>query len=315
MSGVSEFEVLEHGAPQRRGTRRIWIAIVILAVALIAAAAIRAIVTAESGAGEFGIESVELVAVTTVDPNARGSGWPIKVGMPADADLPGAQILARVSGDPRQDVEVRSATSGGALSLEPIAPVVIPAGQSAEVPMTIAPLDCGVTDATLDEAGYRWRRATGVQVLESTEGTVVPVSEGARDELARILSDLCAPAGAAPQLTMLDARLDGPWREQVLDITVTLVDTADGAVEPERVLLHPLDGPGLRGIGTFSRPDTPPITLMWSVAPLAEDTDGVLDALVRAIAVVDGKAYPWIIRIVPPAALRSATPLRTEADG
>jgi len=48
---------------------------------------------------------------------------------------------------------------------------------------------------------------------------------------------------------------------------------------------------------------------------LAEDTDGVLDALVRAIAVVDGKAYPWIIRIVPPAALRSATPLRTEADG
>ncbi len=304
-------EVLESGAPERRHTRRLWIAIIVVAVAVLVVGAARTVLLNGPTASVLQVDSVEMTQTITVNPNARGSGWPIKVGMPAGADLPAAIVTVGVSGDPRRDTEIRNATSGGALSVEPVSPTTIPAGETVEVRVTIAPLDCAVTDTTLDKAGYRWRRATGVQLLETTDGIALPVSDGAQDSLAKILSDLCAPAGSAPQITMVDARLDGPWRKQVLDLTVT----AEGDAESERILLHPLDGPGLRGIGTFSKPARPEITLMWSVAPLSEDTDGVLDALVRAITIVDGRAYPWIIRVVPPAALRSATPLRTEPNG
>lgn len=304
-------EVLESGTPARRNTRRLWIAIIIIAITAVIVGAARTLLKSDPTSDALRIESVELTKPATIDPNARGSGWPIKVGMPAGIDLPAAVTSVRVIGDPRRDTEVRNATSGGALSVEPVPPTLIPAGATVDVPVTVAPLDCAVTDATLDEAGYRWRRATGVQLLETTDGVVLPVSDAAQDSLAKILSELCAPAGPPPQITMVDARLDGPWRKQVLDITVT----AEADDSAERILLHPLDGPGLRGIGTFSKPERPDITLMWSVAPLAEDTDGVLDALVRAITVVDDRAYPWIIRVVPPAALRSATPLRTESNG
>lgn len=302
---------MESGAPERRHTRKLWIAIVSVGVGVALFAGVRTVLTHASTPDELGIESVSVQKTGTLDPNARGSGWPIKVGMPAEALLPSATLTVRVTGDPRLDTEVRSAVSGGALSVEPVAPTLIPAGETVDVPVTIAPLDCAVTDSTLDEAGYRWRRATGVQLLETTDAITLPLADTARDDIARVLTDLCAPAGTAPTITMIDARLDGPWRKQVLDLTVT-AETESGA---ERILLHPLDGPGLRGIGTFSKPERPEITLMWSVAPLAEDTDGVLDALVRAITVVDGRAYPWIVRVVPPAALRSATPLRTETDG
>lgn len=302
-------EVLEHGAPTRPRTRRLWIAIICVAAVVLAFAVTRALLAGEPSSRELAIDSITMVKATSIDPNAAGSGWPIKVGMPADAELPGAELLVTVSGDRQRAVEVRTAQSGGALSLEPIAVVEIPAGGQVEIPVTVAPLDCGVTDSTLDEAGYRWRRATGVQVLETTESTALPLSDLARDELSRVLSELCAPAGSAPTVSMIDARLDGPYRDQVLDITAAVESDSD------RALLHPLDGPGLRGIGSFTHPGDLGVTLMWAVAPLAEDTDGVLDALVRVITVVDGTAYPWIVRIVPPAALRAATPLRAVTDG
>ena len=305
---MTEPEVLEQGSPRRRASR--WLvlaaAVVVLAVGVFGARLLAEESTAPTGPL---ISSVEWVDAASVDPNAEGSGWPIKVGMPSEATLPGARLMLTVEADPRRSIEVVTSPSGGALSIQPVEPVVIDAGTPTELAVVIAPLDCAVTDTSLDEAGYRWRRATGVQLLEELGGPVLPLSDSARAQIAEVLSRLCAAAPEAPRLTMVDAMIDGPWRDQVLDITAEVEATAD------RVLLHPLDGPGLRGIGSFQRPGSPSVTLMWAVAPLGEDSDGVLDALVRVIAVKDGIAYPWIARISPPSPLSELTPLRTEPDG
>jgi len=47
--------------------------------------------------------------------------------------------------------------------------------------------------------------------------------------------------------------------------------------------------------------------LMWRVAPQGEQSDGVLDAYVRVITVTGDTAYPWVVRVVPPADLRPAS--------
>lgn len=306
---MSTSEILEQGP--RRPLPRWIIGVGVLLALGVGLFGWRALVDEASAPRELSVVAVSVAEITSIDPNAAGSGWPIKVGMPADGRIPAATLTVTINGDARRDVEIVPASSGGALSIEPTKPRVIAAGTTTDIAVTIAPLDCAVNSTTLDEAGYRWRRAAGVNLVDEIAGATLPLTETAREQLADILLGLCSAAPQPPTISMLDARLDGPWRQQVLDITVALGPSTGP------VLLHPLDGPGLRGIGTFARPDDTDVTLMWAVAPLSEDTDGVLDALVRIITVSDGLAYPWIVRISPPADLavtpRSATltPLRT----
>lgn len=297
-------EVIQHGAESPRRARAPWI--VAGAVVVLGAVITWVAIGASGDPLTPGVNSVAFIAADDIDPAATNADWEQGLGMPAGAVLPGARVALEVTGGPRSPSTVITASSSGAVRLEPAGPFTLPAGETTTIEISLGPTDCAAISlpAGLDEAGYRWRRAAGVQLLEDVNGVPVDVSDNAKLELAAILRDLCAPAGEAPSITMVDAKLDGPWREQVLDIRAQISSSAD------RVLADPLDGPGLRGIGSFKRPTDPDFTLMWAVSPLGEDTDGLLDAYVRILTVVDGTAYPWIERIVPPASIDVSTPLR-----
>lgn len=244
------------------------------------------------------IASIAVAEPRAVSPNAQRSGWAGAPGIPSNAVLPGAVVDIAIDPDPTGPTTVLPAESSGALHIEPGATVNIPQATPATARVVLSPADCGAprTPTGLDEAGYRWRAADGVRLIVDTDGKALPLSAAARDDLARILADLCAPAGEAPRITTLRAQLDGPPREQTLEVTVRL---DSGAVPPDQVTINPLDGPGLRGIGSFARQTSEDITLMWTVAPLGEGTDGQLIPTVQVVTVIDGTAYPWVLRIEP----------------
>lgn len=299
--GPPDMDVLESGEESPRSGRRLGL-VIALAGAVVLAGVAAFFLVQSSTSTSLAVAGIEQVGTTRLEPNAPGSTWEGKLGMPAGASLPGAIVRVTVSGDPRALTRVQSASSSGALHIEGREEVDVPAGGSADLTLVIAPADCTatLTPDGLDEAGYRWRRPAGVQVVEDLNAAALRLTDEARSSLERIMAQLCAPAGASPTIDFVDARLDGPYREQVLDITARVTSDSD------RTLTHPLDGPALRGIGAFERPGDPIVTLMWRVAPLGEQTDGVLDAYVRVITVRGDTAYPWVMRIVPPADLRPA---------
>lgn len=289
-------EVLAHGKDTAPRHRRGIAVAVTLAVA-IALAGIAAYGLLRHGPAPTQVASVERTGDIAIEPNAEGSPWENKLGMPAGKVVPGAWIRVRIEGDPQITANARPAQSSGALHLEQQQPVVASPDGGVEFAAVLGPADCmaAASPSGLDEAGYRWRRPLGVSLVEDANGTSIPLSDDARAQLESIVADLCAPAGRAPTLTMLDARIDGSYSQRVLDIRASLDSVGD------RALTYPLDGPGLRSIGSFERPGDSVVTLLWSVSPLGEDTDGVLDASVRVITVVGDTAYPWIIRVAPPA--------------
>jgi len=290
-------EVLDQGGRPPSRHRRWWVAGVVAVAAIVAALGIRALAEEDTPSG-LRIASLTVAEPRAVSPNAQGSGWAGAPGIPAEAVLPGAAIDIAIDPDPARTTTVLAAESSGALHLEPGTPVDILAGAPGSVRVVLSPADCGapLTPTGLDEAGYRWRAADGVRLIVDTDGRALPLSATARDELARILADLCAPAGEAPHITTMQAQLDGPPREQTLEVTVRL---DSGATPADRVTINPLDGPGLRGIGSFTRQTSEDITLMWTVAPLGEGTDGQLIPTVQVVKVIDGIAYPWVLRIQP----------------
>jgi len=294
-------EVLEQGG-ERPSRRRPWIiAGAAVVAAALAALGVRALAAPAEPTGPR-ISSLVRVESTPVNPNAQGSGWAGAPGIPAGTTLPGAVVDVTVEPDPERAMTVRPAESSGALHIEPGPEVEVTRTAPSTVRVVLAPADCSAprTPTGLDEAGYRWREAAGVRLLVQAEGTPLPLSDSARDSLALLLGDLCAPAGEPPRLATVDARLDGPFREQTLEITAHLdASGAAGSPGPDAVTINPLDGPGLRGIGSFTRTTSEDITLMWSVAPLGEITDGELTPSVQVVTIVDGTSYPWVLQVEP----------------
>ena len=311
-------EVLQQGPeePGSRRRRRLRAGVIAAGATVAAALAIlgvRGLMVPEQPT--LTVLSVERVAATTVNPNAENSGWPGAPGIPADAVLPGAIVDVAVSGDDVRELTIRAAESSGALHLEPSLlrsagrdaagdqaarspagdTVELPRGSTTTIRMVMAPADCSavLTERGLDEAGYRWRQADGVRLLQDADGRALPLTEAARDNVSALLQGICAPAGDAPRITVVGASLDGPPREQVLKVATTVSADAD------EVIVTPLDGSGLRGIGSFERLSRDQVTLMWRVAPLGEDTDGVLQPHTQAVTIVDGVAYPWVLILQP----------------
>jgi len=298
---MTDMEVLEQGSGGRPLARRLILVLVSVGAAVLGITAL-ILLMRESTTDVLEVSSIDSIGAVRIEPNAEDSTWQEKVGMPAGATLPGAAVRVTVTGDPRTTTTVRSSLSSGAVHIEGRAQVDVPAGGSAELTLELAPADCSatLTPDGLDEAGYRWRQPAGVQIVEDMNGKPLRLTDAARTSLDALIAELCGPAGPPPTLTFMDARLDGSYREQVLDITARVGSSAD------RVLTHPLDGPSLRGIGAFERPGDPVVALMWRVSPLGEQSDGVLDAYVRVITVVGDTAYPWVLRIVPPVDLQPA---------
>lgn len=237
---------------------------------------------------------------------------------PAGASLPGVAMTARVGGDPTQTVTVTASavdTAGPAATTiytAPISPVTIPPGGFADIEVVIAPVDCtrwsGPTE--LGEDSDLDRQYLDFSVLSTADDITVSTTPAAKATIAAALRQTCADAGARPDVAVTAARAGG---EPPLETISLLVDVGADA---DRLVLTPLDSPGLRGLGSTDRRDGQRIPLLW----LLTEAPGVARAQVTTLqvfAIRDGTAYPWIITIpltdsYPP--MVPLTPLRTPAS-
>ncbi len=79
----------------------------------------------------------------------------------------------------------------------------------------------------------------------------------------------------------------------------------------DRLVVTPLDGPGLRGLGSADRRKGDRIPLLWLVAPRAEHNDDFPTAYAQVFVVRGETAYPWIVGIPVTEDLPAMTPLTT----
>lgn len=285
-------EVLDHGRPRAPGGRARAVVTAALAGGL-AIAAVGAGLAWWSGRPPTSAQ-LEIVAATVVEstPVTIAAEAPVgALATPAGASMPGISMRLTVGGDPGDSVEVVASEMGALVYVEERPAVVLAPGGFSDIDVTIAPVDCTLAreGTDLDEAGYRWRRPFGVEILATTSGMTVPVSENAQSTLRDALARACADAGTRPSLRVTAARRGGQSPLETIGLVV------DVSTEADRYVLTPLDGPGLRGLGAADRRSGDGIPLLWLVSPRAEHNDDVSTAYTQVFIVRDGTAYPWII--------------------
>ncbi len=226
---------------------------------------------------------------------------------PAGATLPGVTLRVRVGGDPQDSVEVIASPTESTVYVEQLPIETIAPGAFADIDVTVAPVDCALAreGTNLDEAGYRWRRPFGIELLTTTEGTVVPLSTEARAAFEGALAQSCEGAGPAPEVTVTAARRGGEPPLETIGLFVDIEASGD------RFVVTPLDGPGLRGLGSADRRSGEGIPLLWLVSPRTEHNDDVPKAYTQVFVVRGATAYPWIIAIPLTDDLPEMTPLTT----
>lgn len=251
---------------------------------------------------------ITAIAVTGRSPVTVVAEPPIgALSTPAGAALPGVTLRLRVGGAPQGSVEVTASPTDSIVYVERVPAVTIAPGAFADIDVTVAPVDCALAreGTDLDEAGYRWRRAFGIELLTTAEGTVVPLSPEARAAFEGALLQACEDAGTAPEVTVTAARRGG---EPPLETVGLLVDIESSG---DRFVVTPLDGPGLRGLGSADRRSGEGIPLLWLVSPRTEHNDDVPKAYTQVFVVRGGTAYPWIVSIPLTDDLPEMTPLTT----
>ena len=251
---------------------------------------------------------ITAITVTGTSPVTVIAEPPIgALSTPAGAALPGVTLRLRVGGAPQDAVEVTAPPTDSIVYVEQIPIVAIAPGAFADIDVTVAPVDCALAreGTDLDEAGYRWRRPFGIELLTTTEGTVVPLSPEARAAFEAALVQSCEGAGTMPQIDVTAARRGGEPPLETIGLFVDVNASAD------RFVVTPLDGPGLRGLGSADRRTGEGIPLLWLVSPRTEHNDDVPKAYTQVFVVREGTAYPWIIAIPLTDDLPEMTPLTT----
>jgi hypothetical protein len=302
-------EILDHGRDREPRGRIAGASVTIVIAGGLAVAALAAGLTWWTGRPPTSdrLEIVE-AAVLARTPVTVVAEPPIgALATPAGATLPGITVRLRVGGAPGQDTQVATSPTDAIVYVQEQAPTTIAAGAYAEIDVTIAPVDCALAreGTDLDEAGYRWRRAFGVEILATSEGVAVPTADPVQGELRTALAQACADAGAMPALTVTAARRGGEPPLETIGLVVDVTADAD------RYVLTPLDGPGLRGLGAADRRSGDGIPLLWLVSPRAEHNDDVTTAYTQVFVVRDGTAYPWIVGTAITDDLPEMTPLTT----
>ena len=290
-------------------------AAIALALSLIAGGATfwaqRAPTSSALGITAFTIVGPRAITVTAMPPLGA-------LATPAGAALPGVILTARVGGYPTRAVTITAATvdaddpASTTPYIAPISPVTIPAGGFADIDVAIAPVDCTpwISPANPGEAVDVTRQGVEFTVLRTEDGGPVPPTPVASATITTALAQLCGDAGARPDIAVVAARLGG---EPPLETISLLVDMRADA---DRLVLTPLDSPGLRGLGSTDRRDGQRIPLLW----LLTQTPGVaraMEATLQVFVIRGGTAYPWIVTIpltdsYPP--MVPLTPLRTPAS-
>lgn len=297
-------EVLDHGSDRPRRH--------LLGVTVTAALAVGLALAAIAAGATWWVQrpptsaSLEIIdaSVISTTPVTIVAEPPIgALATPAGATLPGITLRLRVGGDPTRSTDVTTSPTDTLVYVQSQPTVTVAAGDFEDIDVTIAPVDCALAreGTDLDEAGYRWRRPFGIEILASSDGRTVPVSDGAEATLRQALARACSGAGESPRLTVTAARRGG---EAPLETIGLVVDVAAGSARqgqsdrstgPDRFVLTPLDGPGLRGLGAADRRSGEGIPLLWLVSPRAEHNDDVTTAYTQVFVIRGGTAYPWII--------------------
>lgn len=251
---------------------------------------------------------ITAITVTGTSPVTVVAEPPVgALSTPAGAALPGVSLRLSVGGDPRDSVEVAASAADALVYVEERPAVTIAPGSFTDIDITVAPVDCALAreGTDLDEAGYRWRRAFGIELLTTTEGAAVPLSSEARGAFEGALVQACAGAGSAPEVTVTAARRGGEPPLETIGLYVDIAASGD------RFVVTPLDGPGLRGLGSADRRSGEGIPLLWLVSPRAEHNDDVPKAYAQVFVVRGGTAYPWIASIPITDDMPEMTPLTT----
>ena len=199
---------------------------------------------------------------------------------PAGTTLPGIALSVRVGGDPGVVVEVTGNARDATAYVAPTEVTTVSAGGFADIALTIAPVNCA-RDGIAGTAS--------VSPLTTSDGSPVPLAPAARDSLAAALAGACAPSGNAPVLTVTSASYGKPPALDSIRLTVDVAAAAD------RLVLTPLDGPGLRGLGSADRNTGSGIPLLWLLTTGSEA--GGLLASAQVYVVRGSTAYPWIVSI------------------
>ena len=305
----AEREVLDHGRAHNSRDRAIGTFGAAVIAGALALAAVAAGTTWWVGRPPTS-DRLEIVGATLLaeSPVTVEAEPPIgALATPAGTALPGITLRLTVGGDPGDSVEVAPSPTDAIVHVADQPATTIAPGAFADIDVTIAPVDCALAreGTDLDEAGYRWRRPFGIEILTTTAGTPVPTADAAQASLREALSRACAEAGPAPTLTVTAARRGGDPPLETVGLVVDVDTTAD------RFVLTPLDGPGLRGLGAADRRDGAGIPLLWLVSPRAEHNEEFSTAYTQVYVVRDGTAYPWIIGTPLTDDLPEMTPLTT----
>ena len=167
-----------------------------------------------------------------------------------------------------------------------------------------------VPDAGYTEAGVPTLEGVR-EKIETRYGTALGATElaeetpEARTAFEGALLQACEGAGSAPEITVTAARRGGEPPLETIGLFVDIEASGD------RFVVTPLDGPGLRGLGSADRRTGEGIPLLWLVSPRTEHHDDVPKAYTQVFVVRGGTAYPWIVSIPLTDDLPEMTPLTT----
>lgn len=307
MEGTGSGDVLDHGpAPSPRSRATGIVVSGVLAVAIVLAALV-------AGLAWWNARPPTSQGLAVVDASAIGT-QPVTVvaappvgalSSPAGSALPGVILRLVVGGDPGTSVEVVTAPADALMYVEEREPVLIPPGAFAEVDVTVAPVDCSLPQAGVDRAtaASAWGPSGSGTALLTTGGTPVPQSEAAGEVISDALARACSGAGEQPRVTVTAARRGGAEPLETIGLIIDIDADAD------RLVATPLDGPGLRGLGSADRRTGERIPLLWLVSPRAGEDE--LTAYAQIFTVRSGTAYPWVVGIRVTDDLPAMTPLTT----